>query len=223
MALVYKFYPKDSAIRNLKDGRLKISLIHELNDPFEFRPYRIRTSEDRRVWDNIRSGLWNNKGMISFTSNWNHPLMWAHYAQSYTGLALGIEIPDDLIFSVKYVSKRKVLPPLEEIHAKKDGKWFEDAALIKHRHWQYEAEKRIFLPKESAETLTIDTCGTNKTLYFKKFSDKMILREIIIGPECNVTSQELQAIVTPDVKIRTARLAFRSFRVVEQLNSRYFN
>jgi hypothetical protein len=221
LALVYKFYPLTSAIRNLQQRRLKVSLIHELNDPFEFRPYRIRTPVDRVKWEKMRMDLWRNKGLISFTSNWHHPLMWSHYAEKHSGLALGLEIPDDKLFKVRYRTRREALPSLLDVYSTGQGSCFEEAALIKHSNWRYEAEARIFLNLDPARMEMVDIDGSATAMYFEPMSSSMSLREIVIGPACNCSSNDLREIVGREVKIVTSRLAFRSFQVVEQQNPRY--
>jgi hypothetical protein len=53
-------------------------------------------------------------------------------------------------------------------------------------------------------------------LYFADFGDQLILREVIAGPLCPVTEQELRDVTgsTTEVRFKKARLAFETFRVV---------
>jgi hypothetical protein len=60
-------------------------------------------------------------------------------------------------------------------------------------------------------------------LYFAEFSDKLSLKQVIVGAESTVTRQELAAALSDlaqTVEAFKARLAFRSFRVVRQQNPR---
>ena len=40
----YKFLNAEFGLESLKEKRLKISTIHELNDPFELQPFKVPSS-----------------------------------------------------------------------------------------------------------------------------------------------------------------------------------
>jgi hypothetical protein len=78
----------------------------------------------------------------------------------------------------------------------------------KFADWEYEHEARIFTDLKDRDPQT--------NLYFAAFNDQLVLREVIAGPLCLASKEELRAAtgMTANVTFRKARLAFRSFRVV---------
>ena len=56
-------------------------------------------------------------GVVCLSSLWNHPLLWAHYADAFQGLCFGLEIgnntfPDTNPQKVAYSDKRVVISPV---------------------------------------------------------------------------------------------------------------
>lgn len=80
----------------------------------------------------------------------------------------------------------------------------------KFSHWRYEDEVRLFVRLEVP-----DPCG----LYFKPFDADLRLREVIVGAASTQSRRDISDAVgahVSDVTVRKPRLAFRTFRVVEQ-------
>lgn len=80
----------------------------------------------------------------------------------------------------------------------------------KYKDWKYEDEVRIFadLTEQDPDT----------GMYFKEFDDNLRLREIILGARCESTWKDIDDQIreyTEEVSLIHARLAFRSFRIVE--------
>ena len=105
-ARVYKFYPLRSALRNLNEKRLKVSMISELNDPFEFLGYRFPNRQVRTAWEKMRSSVWNDKGLICFSESWSNPVLWSHYADKHKGLALGFDVQKQYLHKIDYIRER---------------------------------------------------------------------------------------------------------------------
>jgi hypothetical protein len=80
--------------------------------------------------------------------------------------------------------------------------------FTKYLDWNYEREARIFTSLEDRDPET--------GLYFGNFSGQLILREVIAGPLCTASEQELREATgsTAGVKFTKARLAFKTFRIV---------
>ncbi|SNR73841.1 DUF2971 domain-containing protein [Puniceibacterium sediminis] len=204
---LYKFYSEKSAMRNLEQRRLKISRLQDINDPFEWNPYRLDKAEDRKTWEKLREQLWRDKGLISFSDRWSNPVLWSHYAESHKGLCLGFDISDKIAFPVLYKNIRQKLPSLQQIANERDWESLKDASLIKYSHWRYETEWRILTGISSKE---------EEGLYFEPFSGKLKLKEVIIGAHSSAKSEEIRKLVGEDVEISTARLAFKTFKVTKQ-------
>ena len=54
----------------------------------------------------MKTQLNETKGLICFSRTWSNPLLWGHYAEKHTGIALGFDVPDQLLSQVLYTSQR---------------------------------------------------------------------------------------------------------------------
>ena len=97
---------------------IKVSRIKTVNDLFELQPYLRLNKDERRQLGQIRTKVADTYGMVCFSTNWQEPIMWGHYAESNKGIVLGFEIVSNkfTIKEVKYPSERKKvsLDPNEE-------------------------------------------------------------------------------------------------------------
>jgi hypothetical protein len=80
--------------------------------------------------------------------------------------------------------------------------------FTKYEDWRYEQETRIYTTLKDQDPKT--------GLYFADFGEQLVLSEVIAGPLCAVTEQELRDATgsATEVKFTKARLAFKTFRVV---------
>lgn len=207
---LYKFCNAKYAESNLREKRLKVSRLSELNDPFEWNGVILRDAEDREHWRKLRTDLWQDIGLICFSDRWSNPVLWSHYGEQHRGASLGFDVPRQFAKQVSYRSQRLQVPPLRDIVAGKDGEWIRKATYTKFSHWRYETEWRVLM--------RIDRGHLGEPLVFEPFSEHLKLAEIIIGAYSDLSTSILREHVGPEVPIRTARLAFRSFKVVEQRN-----
>jgi hypothetical protein len=138
-------------------------------------------------------------GLLCFSLDWHNPLLWSHYADRHRGLALGFDV--DELKPVYYTKDRPILTK-SDIEV---GDWL---LFLKYEGWDYEQEARIYTRLEDRDPKT--------GLYFGNFGDQLVLREVIAGPLCAVTEQELRDATgsTAKVEFTKARLAFNTFRVV---------
>jgi len=195
----------------LEKRRLKISTIEDLNDPFEFGLHTIRDRSQRRMWREVINYTFERNGLISFSDNWNSPLMWSHYADSHKGLALGFDVKiGDYLKKVIYVSERELLPKVTDFNKDQMVSKIDKATYTKFDHWQYEQEYRTFV--------NLDEKDGETNLYFLDFGPETVLKEIVLGPKCVLTSRDLRKKTSGSVKFTTARLAFQTFEVVPQKN-----
>lgn len=196
-------------MENIKNRKLKISTLDDLNDPFEFLPYSFDNPNSRRLWDKTRQKCFDGKGIICFCRGWQNPVVWSHYAKNHTGLALGFDVPSDVTLEVKYRKSRKKVKNINTLTAKQRERLVEESMSTKYLHWRYEDEVRVF-------TRCSDQCPITG-LFFKDFDFDLSLSEIIIGPRSNLSTSEISKVTDlKDVDIITSRLAFHSYRVVKQ-------
>ena len=206
---LYKFYDSKYALDNLRQRRLKVSTLNDLNDPFEFFGFHFRDTTSRRAWEITRNSIFSGKGIICFCQSWDNPLVWSHYADKHFGLAIGFDVPKHVTTIVNYQRELEESPSLTSMTRAERLQVVEKSLCSKFIHWQYENEVRVFVE--------CDEKCPETDLYFKNFETDLKPREVIIGPRSNVTSGELQSIPHMEhINIVHAELAFDSYRVVRQ-------
>ncbi len=103
---LYHFINAKYGLEDLRDKRLKIARIMELNDPFEFMGADLSNRELREALEATKSYLYVKFGLLCFSESWNNPVQWSHYADRHQGLCLGFDIPDIFLDKVNYVDER---------------------------------------------------------------------------------------------------------------------
>lgn len=83
-------------------------------------------------------------GVCSFSERWDHPLMWAHYADAHRGICLRFSVPQsggyfELAFPVTYSARRPIINVVE----KHPDELLEQVILTKADFWGYEREWRL--------------------------------------------------------------------------------
>lgn len=196
----------------LRERRLKISTIPELNDPFELLGASVGQKDMRRAMRVLHDDWSRTLGMVCMTDNWKSPVMWAHYAEKHYGVCLGFDVTDrpGVISKVDYVPDRlrdflDRSKPLLGVNQKV----IEQILATKFKDWSYEREYRVFAGLKEREN----------DKYYLDFGPDLVLREVILGSRCTLNSQDVaKAVRKPAarVKIIKARAAFDSFRIIRQ-------
>lgn len=207
---VYKFYPAKWGLEALSKRRLKVSPIDELNDPFEYLSLDLGEKSVRAWAKEFRKIVTQDNGIISFSSNWSQPLMWAHYADSHKGVALGFEVPERLLFKIDYVENR-IKPDTNVDHSKSSMEGLIHKLLrTKHSEWSYEDEFRLVRPLENC------ICESDK--FFTELNETTILKEVILGARYQTShfGQLSAELKSKGVSFQTARAEFKGFRMTTQ-------
>ena len=174
--IYYHFLSSDDAINDLEGKWIKISLINELNDPFELLPYmRYKNSKERQPYHHIHREVSKKYGLLCFSKKWEGPLLWGHYADKHKGVAMGFRILKDEILEVKYCSMLKRTEFELTNSEEKNEKLFLNLVETKSEDWSYEEEYRI--------VVKLGDCDEDKSSYFMKFADRLKVDEIILGCE----------------------------------------
>lgn len=123
----------------------------------------------------IREMLNNSVGVFSLSSRSNNPLMWAHYADSHSGFALGFRT-DSLWSEKKGIRgpieiQYKEEQPTTTVLDRNSDSWF----TSKHKIWEYENEYRYV-----ANLSMADKTVNNETVQLYSFTSDDVA-EIIIG------------------------------------------
>ena len=215
---LYHFLKAEHALDDIKKKRIKISLIPDLNDPFEINSIRQPTFKHRSIWTDFIKDLGKRFGVICFSKEWENPLLWSHYADKHYGICLGFEASSELAEKVKY--RKSKLPyelNLDHPTGGLGNEEMKEILITKYSGWIYEDEMRVVAKLESSEPHPEDPA---KLFYFADFSSELQLREVTVGVRSEVKKEEVEnALVGYDDRVRIikARLAFNSFRVIQNL------
>lgn len=206
---LYHFRDEKYGIRSLKEKRLKIARIHELNDPFELLGCELSDKRRRQAFQNMKAKLSKSKGLLCFSRNWRSPVQWAHYSNNHKGICMGFEIPEKWLTKVDYQSKRLPCPTDFNIE------FMNKVLSIKFSHWKYEREYRVFID--------LDQTREENGLYFYDFTENLKLNQVIVGCNSELKRKDIkQAIgnLHDDVEVFKTRPAFKSFNIVMNRNKR---
>jgi len=208
---VYHLSEAQFALSNVALRRIKISRFSDLNDPFELLGADLNNKEHRRAFRLSKEEIDQNKGLLCFSSSWDNPVLWSHYAEKHRGVCLGFDVPDHLLVPVIYTDKPMKIDTGGKSSLPKLSESFVNALLrTKYVDWRYEDEYRVFLQLDHKAA----ECG----LYFYSFSSALVLREVILGPRCELPIKGIRELVAnfdPQVYVIKSRLAFTRFKVVE--------
>lgn len=206
---VYYLTGANYALSNLALRRVKVSRFRDLNDPFELLGVNLANKRHRAAFKKVKEEVDKDKGLICFSADWKNPLLWGHYAEKHTGVALGFDVPDDMLLSVEY--KRKLLPIKLDPKTNRPPVGLVDQLIrTKFYDWKYEEEFRFFVDLKDDKP--------ESGLYYCAFSEHLCLREVILGPKCELPLAGVRKLVsdlTPDVQVIKSRIAFTRFEVLE--------
>lgn len=212
MKLFY-FTTEQYGLEAIRDSRLKVARINELNDPFEFLGLSLKTRDERNALRKWKKGLSVHYGMICMSTTWQEPLLWSHYADKHQGLCLEFDLTLDHTFmKVNYVEERQKLNDF----SKERLEDLTEADILtmlrtKFKAWKYEAEYRSFIRLEDVDPVS--------GLYFLDFSAGLTLAQVIVGERSPVTRDKLARVICDDaVTSIKARAGFKKFEVVENKN-----
>jgi len=209
---VYHFLEKHWAIESLIYKRLKVSLFTDMNDPFELLGVSLKNKSDRADFYQLKKEVSEEMGAICFSKSWSSPVLWSHYGERHRGVVLGFDIPIEHANEVTYTGKRIEQELIEGFNKESNGDLSRMLLTTKYEHWAYEEEVRMLLNL----TDTLNEEGK----YFIQYCDALKLREIIIGPRCNLTKEHVFQILSNNnqkVKVTKSRLAFQSYRVIKDI------
>jgi hypothetical protein len=213
LTIYYQFLSSRNAITNLEREIIKVSRIKKVNDLFELQPYLRINRYKRSQFGKIRKKVADTYGMVCFSSDWQEPIMWGHYADSNKGIVLGFELVSNKynIKEVKYPPKRERIS-LDPRTITLD-EYIDAVGFIKYEGWSYEKEHRFFVK--------LDDCTFIEENYFLKFGNDLVLKEVIIGPEhpslkknYPKTAKYIIGLVPTGAKLIVSRPEFGGYRIV---------
>ncbi|MEA2163750.1 MAG: hypothetical protein QOK37_1877 [Thermoanaerobaculia bacterium] len=212
----FHFLNAKYGLEDIRERRLKIATLAELNDPFEFFGAYLGDPDDRRKLRQVRESAGERLGLLCFSRRWDNPVLWSHYAEKHTGLCLGFEIAEEVIAPVMYAKRRfKLQPDPLKATGAPDEESVKKLMFTKYSHWRYESELRTFG--------RLDQRDSDTGLFFATFNEHMRLASVIVGALSMVSRDDVTNALgdlASEVEVIKARLAFRSFRVVRQQGRR---
>jgi hypothetical protein len=208
---VYNLTTSQFALSNIALRRLKVARFNDLNDPFELLAVDVAEPNLRVGMRAKKEQIDSTEGLLCFSRTWRNPLLWSHYADKHRGIALGFDVPDHLLVPVQYIQglhKIKVLA--KETEQSTIDKLLERLRYTKFDGWAYEDEVRQFFK--------LDRLSHQSGLHFVPFSPDLVLREVILGPRCDIPVDAVRTLVEAfqvRVHVTHARIAYTKFGVVE--------
>lgn len=209
--IVYQLSSHKNAISNIENKRIKISQIEDLNDPFELLGAQLGNKDLRKAFMEMRKKISQKHGLLCFTKHWHNPVLWGHYGDKHYGICIGFEVPNSEIQEVQYMPARKLV----DFNPSSGRTGLDENSMLellcqKFEDWSYEAEYRGWASLDKKDTLT--------GLYFLNFSKNLSLKKVIIGPRNSAKPADIKTIIGSSIRgveIIKSRLAFKSYRVVE--------
>ena len=199
---LYKFLNGKYGLEAIFNKRLKISIITNLNDPFDFLGHDLSYPKVTDLLTGTMDNASNDFGLISFSMHSNNPLLWSHYSDNHKGICLGFDVLGITdINKVDYLDKRIELPDfliefgesdknkkefkINKENQKKLESFMGDLMRFKYKNWEYENEYRAF-PSINDPDIDEISYSDDKILFFKKFSEELVLKEVIIGVKSEI-------------------------------------
>ena len=211
---LFHFICEKHGLDDIRNRRLKISEIQDLNDPFELIPFKLSNKDLRDALHKTKEQISSNRGILCFSKTWSNPVLWSHYADKHRGLCLGFNVPSNgpgnIPMDVEYTAERldsKILrPPLNETVVKR-------LLSTKFAHWEYENEARVFV--------NLDKKDPKTNLYFTYFSDSLKLVQVIVGARSELSRKDLTSALgdmATEIKVIQAGPSFTEFEIVQNPN-----
>jgi hypothetical protein len=211
---LYHITTADFAMNNVALRRLKVARFLDLNDPFELLALNLRDKPKatRRRLAELKTTYDTSTGLLCFSANWTNPVLWSHYGNKHRGICLGFDLRRGLEERFNYEDDRI----RDRIGNDSDPFQLTDALkrklmCTKFDHWKYEEEIRLFVPLDDTKL------RKEAHLHFYPFNSDLVLREVILGPQCSMPLDGVRRLVDASyagVTVIKARLAVGSFNVV---------
>lgn len=210
---VYMFTSAKYGITNIRDRRLKLSTIDDLNDPFDLAPLDITDPDIRSAQEALVVLYRKRVGLLCFSRNWDNLLLWSHYGDSHKGVCCGFDIADG-IPGENYDTDVLYQPSVLQITKPEDVNIDFASRMLrtKHESWSYEQEVRVFV--------ALDEPPDSNGLRWADFGTPLELKEVIIGPQADpsVSTDMLEVLKPYGDSVRCAWSGMRSdaFLLVKQ-------
>lgn len=144
--------------------------------------------------------------MLCFSKSWSNPVLWGHYADRHAGICMGFDVAEVQLHEVIYKESLGYVKQDPKTGGLVLSAKQIDQPMTKFKDWEYEQEMRFFVKFSRLQDET--------RKFFYPFSKKLVLRELILGPRCEIGIEAIRRLVDKHITVQKARLAFRKFAVV---------
>ncbi len=204
---IYHFLPKKWALEALKTQKLKVSSYDKLNDPFELLAMSLEDEASRIRMYNAKARLTKRLRILCCSKRWVSPLLWGHYAEKHTGIALELEVSDDAIREIIY-AKDRVSFNFDEANESNDVTGLANVLHTKYEQWVYEEEVRVQFTEEDF------FCDGG--MDFHKLGNEIKIVGMVLGPLNNTKPVDIENSLPAgmEIDITVTKPALNTFDVV---------
>lgn len=181
---LYHYLQARYALEDIRNRRLKLASLHDLNDPYEWMGLVLAEKEyQKKVHDWQTQVLFKQYAMACFSRLRDSILMWSHYGDRHRGICLRFDVPADIPYEVTYTED---VATLQRGGYSKTEEFLRRSIATKYRGWSYEQEWRVF------EHRSAYSDGSFPFMPFMPFDENLKFKEVITGDQCNTTQQEIK-------------------------------
>lgn len=185
---LYHYLETRWALDDIRRGRLKLSTIDHMNDPYE--GFSVCSDHDvtqaaleRTQWEFV-----NKYVALCFSLSPKNILMWSHYGDKHKGICLGFDVLDELTRPVEYIHDVQIVGNMiverrEDFSIDEGIKIADRLCGAKYDGWCYEQELRVHFGRNEKDD--------DRGQYFRKFSEHLVLKEVIAGVKFPSSSKKL--------------------------------
>lgn len=212
---VYHYLESKWALDDIRRGRLKISKIDDMNDPYELRSVFSDHAGSQKALSGTAYEILLRNGALCFSRRWDSILMWSHYGDRHKGICLGFDILNGVARPVTYIREPILTGNLAVEHlsefAVEERKKIVDALLgKKYSGWKYEKEIRVYAQRKEVDKETGH--------YFVKFNERLRLKEVIAGARFPLSRAPIDEAIEPysNIKVYKACASAGKFRITKE-------
>ena len=218
--IVYHYLPAESALKALRDRRLKISHLSEIDDLLELSISELSDLRIKSILEGFKNRVSVRYGIISFSRIYHDPVLWSHYADGHRGVSLVFDIPDNKTIPIDYRPESFI----RKIDTVIQHSSFEEADLsylisTKFSSWSYEQEIRMICDLND-RFCQIDAKG--KKAYFESFSlesfgkDALKLVGLIRGTRCELKPIDIsgELLAADMLSVQDAKINPANFQII---------
>lgn len=160
--VLYKYVGFEAGLKILETNTLGFSHLEDFNDPFELSALMGGLGTLNYFHSVMRTGISKKYVILCLTKKPLNSLMWSHYADSYKGMVIGVDVEkaglgDSEQFIIPYQKGRMVYSNkrstcidkfvldnlLSPYSAKENFDYIKKAFFVKSKDWRYEKEIRV--------------------------------------------------------------------------------